>query len=191
MVVKVVDPLFPTFECKQTPLNPNFPECKCCGSTDWHGKKWKSENNKPVLYLQIVMPERFQVYTLPALLTVSVSECPLWTFLWRRRLETTLNCRPHPSTSQANGFSPVWLYMWVWREEGRVNLLSQTLHLCFFVVLDWTRLLNWPIIAAWLDWVFNIWLWIRPIGRGKFGRAESYMSEMDVMSVPAESIEPE
>lgn len=27
---------------------------------------------------------------------------PLWTFLCRRRLETTEKCRPHPSTSQAN-----------------------------------------------------------------------------------------
>lgn len=29
-------------------------------------------------------------------------------------------------------FSPVWLYMCVCKEEGRVKRLSQTLHLCFF-----------------------------------------------------------
>jgi len=38
---------------------------------------------------------------------------PLWTFLCRRRLETTEKWRPQPSTSQAYGFSPVWLYIWV------------------------------------------------------------------------------
>jgi hypothetical protein len=43
-------------------------------------------------------------------------------------------------------FSPVWLYIWVCKELGRVNRLSQTLHLCFFCVLDETLELNWPII---------------------------------------------
>jgi hypothetical protein len=36
--------------------------------------------------------------------------------------------------------------MWVWRELGRVNRLSQTLHLCFFCVLDDTLELNCPIM---------------------------------------------
>jgi len=43
-------------------------------------------------------------------------------------------------------FSPVWLYMWVWSELGRVNRLSQILHLCFFCELDETLELNWDII---------------------------------------------
>jgi hypothetical protein len=43
-------------------------------------------------------------------------------------------------------FSPVWLYMCVWSELGRVNRLSQILHLCFFWLLDETLELNWPII---------------------------------------------
>lgn len=33
-------------------------------------------------------------------------------------------------------FSPVWLYMCVCNELGRVKRLSQILHLCFFCVLD-------------------------------------------------------
>lgn len=45
-------------------------------------------------------------------------------------------------------FSPVWLYMCVCSELGRVNRFSQTLHLCFFWVLDETLELNWPI----MDW---------------------------------------
>jgi len=43
-------------------------------------------------------------------------------------------------------FSPVWLYMCVWSELGRVNRLSQILHLCFFWLLEETLELNWPII---------------------------------------------
>jgi hypothetical protein len=43
-------------------------------------------------------------------------------------------------------FSPVWLYMCVCSELGRVNRLSQILHLCFFCELDDTFELNWPII---------------------------------------------
>ena len=39
-------------------------------------------------------------------------------------------------------FSPVWLYICVCKELGRVNRLSQTLHLCFFCVLDETLELN-------------------------------------------------
>jgi len=61
-------------------------------------------------------------------------------------LETTEKLRPHPWTSQANGFSPVWLYMWVCSELGRVNRLSQTLHLCFFWVFDETLELKEPIM---------------------------------------------
>jgi len=45
-------------------------------------------------------------------------------------------------------FSPVWLYMCVCSELGRVNRLSQILHLCFFWELDETLELNWLII----DW---------------------------------------
>ena len=36
--------------------------------------------------------------------------------------------------------------MCVCSELGRVNLLSQTLHLCFFCELDETFELNWPIM---------------------------------------------
>jgi hypothetical protein len=84
----------------------------------------------------------------------SPSFSPLCTFLCRRKFETTEKCRPQPSTSHANAirrsvlisrdsqetcnlrFSPVWLYMCVCREEGRVNRLSHTLHLCFFCVFE-------------------------------------------------------
>lgn len=45
-------------------------------------------------------------------------------------------------------FSPVWLYIWVCKDEGRVKRLSHTLHLCFFWVLDGIFELNWLII----DW---------------------------------------
>lgn len=44
-------------------------------------------------------------------------------------------------------FSPVWLYMCVCKEEGRVNRLSQILHLCFFCVFEGILELNWVIIA--------------------------------------------
>ena len=47
---------------------------------------------------------------------------------------------------QANGFSPVWLYMCVCSELGRVNRLSQTLHLCFFCVFEDSLDENWPIM---------------------------------------------
>lgn len=43
-------------------------------------------------------------------------------------------------------FSPVWLYICVCREEGRVKRLSHTLHLCFFCVLEGIFELNWLII---------------------------------------------
>ena len=43
-------------------------------------------------------------------------------------------------------FSPVWLYIWVCSELGRVNRLSHTLHLCFFCALDDTLELNELII---------------------------------------------
>jgi len=36
--------------------------------------------------------------------------------------------------------------MCVWRELGRVNRLSQILHLCFFWELEETLELNWPIM---------------------------------------------
>jgi len=48
--------------------------------------------------------------------------------------------------SHANGFSPVWLYMCVCSELGRVNRLSQILHLCFFCELEETLELNCPIM---------------------------------------------
>jgi hypothetical protein len=73
---------------------------------------------------------------------------PRWTFLCRRRLLTTEKWRPHPSTSQANGFSPVWLYMCVCNELGRVKRLSQILHLCFFWVFADILEENCPIIAC-------------------------------------------
>lgn len=43
-------------------------------------------------------------------------------------------------------FSPVWLYMCVCNELGRVKRLSQILHLCFFCVLEEILELNCPII---------------------------------------------
>lgn len=59
-------------------------------------------------------------------------------------------------------FSPVWLYICVCNELGRVNRLSQTLHLCFFWVLEDTLELNWPIIdcGAGGGWVIRL-------GRGR------------------------
>jgi hypothetical protein len=66
-----------------------------------------------------------------------------------------VTCECYPSVSidfhdsQENGnlrFSPVWLYMCVCREEGRVNRLSHTLHLCFFCVLEGIFELNWLIM---------------------------------------------
>ena len=45
-------------------------------------------------------------------------------------------------------FSPVWLYMCVWSELGRVKRLSHTLHLCFFCVLLADLELNWPIMVC-------------------------------------------
>ena len=61
-------------------------------------------------------------------------------------------------------FSPVWLYMCVCNELGLVNLFSQTLHLCFFCVLDDTLELNEPIID---DGAGGMLPPISPVGRGK------------------------
>lgn len=72
-------------------------------------------------------------------------------------------------------FSPVWLYICVCRELGRVKRLSQTLHLCFFCVLLDTLELNWLII----DCGAGGWLAIRPCGRGRV------RDEIDSMSEPA------
>ena len=60
-------------------------------------------------------------------------------------------------------FSPVWLYMCVWRELGLVNRLSQTLHLCFFCVLEETLELNWLIKDCGAG---GTWLVMRFCGRG-------------------------
>ena len=61
-------------------------------------------------------------------------------------------------------FSPVWLYMCVCRELGRVKRLSQILHLCFFCELDETFELNCPI----MDWGAGGMLAPRrALGRGK------------------------
>ena len=71
-------------------------------------------------------------------------------------------------------FSPVWLYICVWRELGRVKRLLQTLHLCFFCVLDETLELNWPI----MDWgAGGIWEPIRPWGRGRVRELTDSMSD--------------
>jgi hypothetical protein len=43
-------------------------------------------------------------------------------------------------------FSPVWLYICVCNEDGRVKRLSHTLHLCFFWVLEGILELNWLIM---------------------------------------------
>lgn len=60
-------------------------------------------------------------------------------------------------------FSPVWLYMCVCRELGLVNRLSQTLHLCFFWVLEETLELNWLIKDCGAG---GTWLVMRFCGRG-------------------------
>lgn len=65
----------------------------------------------------------------------------------------------------------MWLYMCVCSELGRVKRLSQTLHLCFFCVLDETLELNWPIIDCGAG---GIGAPRRPCGRG---------SVLDSMSV--------
>lgn len=61
-------------------------------------------------------------------------------------------------------FSPVWLYMWVCSDDGRVNRLSHTLHLCFFCVLDGIFELNWPIIDCGPGGALPV---RRPDGRGR------------------------
>ena len=65
--------------------------------------------------------------------------------------------------------------MCVCRELGLVNRLSQTLHLCFFCVLDDTLELKEPI----MDCGAGGWLDIKPCGLG------SVRPESDSMSDPA------
>ncbi len=106
----------------------------------------------------------------------------LCTLRWRLRLDTTEKLRPQPGTSHAKAiannqlldnreqttiylrFSPVWLYIWVWSELGRVKRLSQTLHLCFFCVLDDTLELKEPIMDCGAGGRFAP---MSPLGRGK------------------------
>lgn len=64
-------------------------------------------------------------------------------------------------------FSPVWLYMCVCKDEGRVNLLSQTLHLCFFWAFAGVFELNDPIMAC----GFGGRVPKRPDGRGSVREA--------------------
>ncbi len=66
--------------------------------------------------------------------------------LRKRMLRKMSVRRPVGEVARDSRFSPVWLYMWVCSELGRVNLLSQTLHLCFFCVFDDTLELKEPII---------------------------------------------
>jgi hypothetical protein len=61
-------------------------------------------------------------------------------------------------------FSPVWLYMCVCNELGRVKRLSQILHLCFFCELDETFELNWLIIDCGAGGMVPP---NRPLGRGR------------------------
>jgi hypothetical protein len=75
-------------------------------------------------------------------------------------------------------FSPVWLYMCVCSELGRVNRLSHTLHLCFFCVLLATLELNDPII----DW--GAGGTAVPARSPPFGRG-SVLLDIDSMSDPA------
>ena len=70
-------------------------------------------------------------------------------------------------------FSPVWLYMCVCSELGRVNLLSQTLHLCFFCVFDETLELKEPIMDCGAGGRFEL---MSPEGLG------SVRDEMDSIS---------
>lgn len=55
---------------------------------------------------------------------------PLWTFLCRRRLETTEKCRPQPSTSHANARKEKNQYntLGTREKEGRTLLASVTVH---------------------------------------------------------------
>jgi len=64
--------------------------------------------------------------------------------------------------------------MCVWSELGLVNRLSQTLHLCFFCVLDDTLELKEPII----DCGAGGWLDMSPWGLG------SVRPDIDSMSDP-------
>lgn len=73
-------------------------------------------------------------------------------------------------------FSPVWLYICVCSELGRVKRLSHTLHLCFFCVLDETLELNWPIIDCGAGGIPPL---RRPEGRG------SVREDTDSISEPA------
>lgn len=87
---------------------------------------------------------------LPAILDPTIARsCELFDVVedWRQRKNVGHNHQPHthrlPIISNRSTldvtdlrFSPVWLYIWVCRELGRVKRLSHTLHLCFFCVLD-------------------------------------------------------
>ena len=85
-------------------------------------------------------------------------------------------CAEGKSRGKGNSrFSPVWLYMCVCRELGRVKRLSQTLHLCFFWVPDTILELKELI----MDCGAGGWLDIKPWGRG------SVRPERDSRSDPA------
>ena len=71
-------------------------------------------------------------------------------------------------------FSPVWLYMCVCSELGRVKRLSQTLHLCFFWALEEILELNWPIMDFGAGGMPPL---SRPEGRGSVREETDSMSE--------------
>ena len=71
-------------------------------------------------------------------------------------------------------FSPVWLYMCVCNELGRVKRLSQTLHLCFFCVLLETFDENWLIMDCGAG---GACVAIRPWGRGSVRDATDSISD--------------
>lgn len=47
---------------------------------------------------------------------------------WRFMLLRTLNDLPQPRCGQRNGFSPVWLCMWILRLDGRLKALLHVGH---------------------------------------------------------------
>jgi hypothetical protein len=84
--------------------------------------------------------------------------------LHKQMLQRTLVIDSRWDSAICLRFSPVWLYMCVCSELGLVNLLSQTLHLCFFCVFEDTLELNDPIIDCGAGGMLEF---TRPEGRGR------------------------
>lgn len=77
--------------------------------------------------------------------------------------------------------------MCVCNELGRVKRLSQTLHLCFFCVLDDSLELNCPIMDCGAGGRFAP---IKPDGRGSVLELTDSISDWELYSETDESIEP-